>query len=218
MTEEVTSELLLAAYANGYFPMAESRESEELHWFYPEKRGIIPLESFHMPKSLAKLSRKHPFAVTTDKAFPEVVAACSERKETWINDAIIRLYCELWEKGYGHSVECWLKSPSGDGSALSPVPCEGQETRSGGNILVGGLYGIALGGAFFGESMFSRVPNASKMALVTLVQLLKEAGYTLLDTQYTNDHLKQFGVIEVPRKDYLKRLKDALKITPLPCF
>lgn len=196
---ELTWEMLLNAYASGYFPMAPSRTSAQIHWFYPEKRGIIPLDKFHIPASLAKLCRKKPFAITTDDAFPEIIRACAEinatRKETWINDTIIRLYCELAQRGYAHSVECWQNS-----------------------ILVGGLYGVALGGAFFGESMFSRVPNASRVALVHLVRLLKEAGYTLLDTQFVNEHLKQFGVMEIPRKEYLERLEKALKIKPAACF
>ncbi len=192
----ITWELLLAAYASGYFPMAENRDDPEIHWFYPEQRGIIPLDDFHVPQSLAKFIRKNPFEITTDKAFPEVIKACAERDDgTWINDTILRLYCELWEKGFAHSVECWR-----DGK------------------LMGGLYGVALGGAFFGESMFSRATGASKVALVHLVQLLETAGYRLLDTQYVNEHLKQFGVIEIPREDYLKRLEAALAITPEACF
>ncbi|MDE3060063.1 MAG: leucyl/phenylalanyl-tRNA--protein transferase [Pseudomonadota bacterium] len=189
MPEEITAELLLAAYASGYFPMAESRNGMELHWFYPESRGIIPLDGFHVPRSLARLIRKNPFQVTVDKAFPEVIRACAEREETWINDTIIRLYCELHEKGYAHSVECWKD-----------------------DALAGGLYGVALGGAFFGESMFSRASGASKIALVHLVQWLKRSGYRLLDTQFTNDHLQQFGVIEIPREEYLLRLKEALRL------
>jgi leucyl/phenylalanyl-tRNA---protein transferase len=188
--EKLTTELLLQAYANGYFPMAESRDAKQLYWFYPEKRGIITLDGFHVPSTLAKFLRKNPFTVTVDKAFPEVIRACAERSDdTWINEEIIALYSALHEQGFAHSVECWEN-----------------------NILVGGLYGVALAGAFFGESMFSRTPNASKVALVHLVKLLKDAGYTLLDTQYVNDHLKQFGVVEIPRAEYLKRLEAALKI------
>ncbi len=189
--EELTADLLLAAYANGYFPMAESRDDPEISWFYPELRGIIPLENFHMPTSLAKFMRKQPFTLTTDKAFADVIAACAERDETWINDTIIELYCELHAKGFAHSVECW------------------QEEK-----LVGGLYGVAIGGAFFGESMFSRAENASKVALAHLVDLLNNAGYKLLDTQYVNDHLKQFGVIEIAREDYLGLLEEALAVIP----
>jgi leucyl/phenylalanyl-tRNA--protein transferase len=191
-----TTDQLLAAYASGYFPMAENRDDPEIHWFYPEARGIIPLDNFHVPQSLAKFIKKKPFEITTDQAFPEVIAACAERDDgTWINDTILKLYNELAQKGFAHSVECWR---------------EGK--------LVGGLYGVALGGAFFGESMFSREENASKVALVHLVQLLKTAGYALLDAQYVNEHLKQFGIIEIPREEYLERLQEALKIIPQPCF
>jgi leucyl/phenylalanyl-tRNA--protein transferase len=186
----LNSDFILSAYANGYFPMAESRDDNELHWFYPEKRGIIPLEPFHLPRSLIRLMNKHPFVITVDQAFPEVIQACAQREETWINDTIITLYCELWEKGYGHSVECWKD-----------------------NELVGGVYGLALGKAFFAESMFSRVSGASKVALGTLMQLLHEAGYELLDAQYVNPHLKQFGVLEISREEYLQRLKKALAQT-----
>jgi len=196
VNKEITWELLLNAYASGYFPMAENRDDPQIYWFYPEQRGIIPLDDFHVPQSLAKFIKKKPFDITTDKAFPEVIRACAEREDgTWINDTILRLYCELAEKGFAHSVECWR-----DGE------------------LAGGLYGVALGGTFFGESMFSREQNASKVALVHLVQLLKTTGYRLLDTQYVNDHLKQFGVIEIPRDEYLELLKEALAITPSDCF
>ena len=191
--KELSWDFLLNAYANGYFPMAMSHEDEEIHWFYPEKRGIIPLDSFHVPQSLAKAMRKQPFTITTNQAFPEVINACATineaRKETWINPVIIRLYCELWERGYAHSVECWN-----------------------GTTLAGGLYGVALGGAFFGESMFSTQTNASRIALVHLVELLQKGGYRLLDTQFVNDHLKQFGVVEIPRKDYLQKLRHALEV------
>jgi leucyl/phenylalanyl-tRNA---protein transferase len=197
--QKLTIELLLNAYAGGYFPMAEDRDSDELNWYYPERRGIIPLDHFHVPKSLAKLVKKKPFTITTDKVFPEVIRACAEdapnRPETWINSTIIDLYCELWEKGFAHSVECWDKK-----------------------TLVGGLYGVALGGAFFGESMFSRASGASKIALVELVSLLKGAGYQLLDTQFVNDHLMQFGVVEIPRDEYLGLLKKALPLKPTDCF
>lgn len=196
---EVTWEFLLAAYANGYFPMADTKDSPILQWMYPEMRGILPLDTFHIPKSLAKFIKKSPFVITTNTAFPQVIRACADvtevRKETWINEQIIKLYCELWENGYAHSVECWQ-----------------------GSELVGGLYGVAIGGAFFGESMFSKTSNASKVALVYLVELLKNSGYTLLDTQFSNEHLKQFGIIEIPRNNYLKKLAQAISITPEKCF
>jgi leucyl/phenylalanyl-tRNA---protein transferase len=193
--EKPTPEQLLAAYANGYFPMAESRDAKELYWFYPEKRGILPLEHFHVPAKLAKFIKAKSFTVTVNNAFAEVIAACAAREDTWINDEIITLYNTLYAKGFAHSVECW------------------QEDK-----LVGGLYGVALAGAFFGESMFSRTTNASKVALVHLVELLKKSGYRLLDTQYVNEHLKQFGIVEIPRKEYLEKLKEALKVRPDNAF
>lgn len=213
----ITPELLLNAYANGYFPMAESAQSDELLWFHPEQRGVLPLEHFHIPRSLAKFLRTAPFTYRTNSAFAQVIEACSQnRDETWINTEIKTLYTQLHERGYAHSVEVY--APAG-ASALSHAPCERQQARSGGDLmLIGGLYGVALGGAFFGESMFSRKPNASKAALVYLVNLLKTAGYTLLDTQYTNPHLTQFGIEEIPREEYLTRLSAALPITPQRCF
>jgi leucyl/phenylalanyl-tRNA--protein transferase len=194
----LTTEALLAAYASGYFPMADSRDAKELHWYYPVRRGVLPLDTFHVPRSLQKFLRHNPYRVTFDRVFEQVIHACADmrsakRKESWINDRIIALYCELAEQGYAHSVECW----------------KGEE-------LVGGLYGVSLGGAFFGESMFSVAGNASKVALVFLVERLRQAGYRLLDTQYVNDHLLQFGVKEIPRSDYLSLLEKALKASPNP--
>lgn len=204
--QKITWEFLLAAYANGYFPMADSRHSPVLHWMYPETRGILPLDKFHVPASLGKFMKKSPFTITTDIAFPQVIRACANitdgRRETWINEPIIDLYCELWKYGFAHSVECWQEPPY---KGEQPVLC-------------GGLYGVAIGGAFFGESMFSAASNASKVALVHLAHLLKDAGYMLLDTQFTNDHLKQFGVCEIPRADYLALLKQAICFTPKECF
>ncbi len=172
--------------------MAKSREDPELFWFYPEERGVIPLDGFHLPKKLQKFLRKHPFTVTLNHDFAGVIHGCATaREDTWINPEIERLYTEMHQIGHAHSVECW------------------REGR-----LVGGLYGISLGGAFFGESMFSRETGASKVALAYLVKWLNNAGYTLLDTQYVNDHLLQFGVQEIPRKAYLQRLAAALPLTP----
>lgn len=198
MDNNLSAEQLLNAYANGYFPMAESRDSEELMWFYPTKRGIIPLDGFHIPKSLSKFMRKSSYRFTVDEAFPEVIQACaqtarSHEKGTWINATIERLYTELWAYGFAHSVECWE-----------------EET------LIGGLYGVSLGGAFFGESMFSTKTNTSRCCLVHLVRILTEAGYSLLDTQYVNEHLTQFGVIEIPRKAYLSKLEYALNASDNP--
>lgn len=194
----LTADELLAAYAQGYFPMADSRHAEELYWYYPERRGILPLDDFHVPGSLKKFLRNSPYEVRMDTAFESVIRACAEtrnlkRHDTWINDEIIALYCELAHRGFAHSVECWQ-----------------------GETLAGGLYGVSLGGAFFGESMFSHAPNASKVALVHLVDRLRRVGYMLLDTQYVNAHLLQFGVKEIVRGDYLALLAKALKVSPNP--
>lgn len=191
---KLTPELLLAAYAKGYFPMARSRHAKSVEWFTPEERGVIPLTGFHIPKSLEKSARKKPYELSIDRDFRAVIMACADtprgyEKGTWINDQIIDAYCNLHKLGYAHSVEA-LK----DGE------------------LVGGLYGVSLGKAFFGESMFSRATNASKLALVHLVAWLREHKYELLDTQYVNDHLQQFGVKAIPRGEYLKLLESALRV------
>jgi len=189
---ELTPELLLRAYAVGIFPMADSRTSERLYWLDPEWRGVIPLESFHVPRRLRKTVRHVPFEVRADTAFRAVIEACAarydSRQDSWINDDIRRLYLALHEMGVAHSVECWH---------------EGE--------LVGGLYGVALGSAFFGESMFSLAANASKIALVHLVARLARGGFTLLDTQFITNHLRQFGAIEIPRDEYRGRLAAALQ-------
>jgi leucyl/phenylalanyl-tRNA--protein transferase len=188
----VTPELLLNAYAQGLFPMAERRDGTELYWVSPEKRGIIPLDAFHVPRRLARTVRARAFTVTSDRAFGEVIAACAApvpgREESWINDEIVRLYAALFAGGHAHSVECWR-----DGE------------------LMGGLYGVQLGAAFFGESMFSRARDASKVALVHLVAALKRGGFTLLDTQFLTGHLARFGAVEIPRARYLALLADALR-------
>lgn len=188
---ELSAPLLLRAYAAGIFPMAESAESTELHWFDPERRGILPLDGFHVPRSLRKVVRQGRFEVRCDTDFRRVVECCAEmtddRPKTWINDDIVRLYTELHRAGFAHSVECW------------------REGR-----LVGGLYGVSLGAAYFGESMFSRETDASKVALVHLVARLRAAGFTLLDTQFVTDHLARFGAIEIPRAEYRRRLNHAL--------
>lgn len=190
---EVTPDILLNAYAQGYFPMAKERNSKEIFWFTPEMRGVLPLESFHMPKSLQKLLKKNTFTLTLNQKFSAVIHHCATaRPETWINSEIERVYSALHRYGYAHSIECW--NSAGE--------------------LVGGLYGVALRGAFFGESMFSLESGASKIALATLVKTLRTAGYTLLDTQYINPHLLQFGVIEIPREEYLEKLADALAVEP----
>ena len=189
----LTPELLLRAYAEGIFPMAERRDDPTLYWVAPERRGIIPLDTFHVPKRLARTVRSDRFQITADLAFLDVMKGCAEaamgREETWINAEILRLYSALHASGYAHSLECWQ-----DGA------------------LVGGLYGVSLGGAFFGESMFSRARDASKVALVHLVARLKVGGFVLLDTQFLTAHLAQFGTIEIPQAAYLARLKRAIGV------
>jgi len=189
----LTTDLLLNAYASGYFPMADSRNAKEIYWYSPEQRGILPLEHFHIPRSLQKFMRKCNYEVRFNTAFEAVICYCADikttkREDSWINDTIIALYCDLAARGFAQSVECW------------------QENR-----LVGGLYGVCLGKAFFGESMFSLSENASKFALVHLVEHLQEAGYSLLDTQYINSHLLQFGVTEIPKKEYMVLLEKATR-------
>ncbi len=190
---EITPEVLLKAYACGIFPMAESVDDPGLFWVEPELRGILPLEEFHLPKRLSRTIRQGVFNVIVDTAFSEVIARCAEatneRKETWINQRIVDLYTELHHMGYCHSVECWQDEE-----------------------LVGGLYGISLGGAFFGESMFSRTRDASKVALAHLVERLKNQGFQLLDTQFNTEHLSQFGTVEIPKAEYEKLLDAALEI------
>jgi leucyl/phenylalanyl-tRNA--protein transferase len=187
-------DLLLRAYASGVFPMAESADDPEIFWVRPDERGIIPLDGFHVPKSLAKTVRQHVFDIRIDSDFNGVIAGCAESKEgrlsTWINDPIREAYSELFERGNCHTVETWR-----DGR------------------LVGGLYGVTLGRVFFGESMFSRETDASKVALVHLVERLKERGFVLLDTQFTTEHLKRFGAIDVARRKYEQMLEEALSGT-----
>jgi leucyl/phenylalanyl-tRNA--protein transferase len=187
----LTSDLLLRAYAMGIFPMARSRTDQRLYWIDPDQRGILPLDTFHLPRSLRKTLRRQVFEIRVDTAFEEVMRGCaqstSDRPDTWINDEIVRLFVELHHLGMAHSVETW------------------HEGR-----LVGGLYGLSLGSAFFGESMFSRETDASKVALVDLVARLKRAGYRLLDTQFVTEHLSRFGATEIPRHQYLKLLAAAV--------
>ncbi len=189
---DLQPDLLLRAYMAGVFPMAEGRNASRLFFVDPDRRGVMPLDRFHVPRSLHKLLRKRPFEIRCDTAFEAVLDGCREstrdRPDTWINSEIRRVYLGLAEQGCCHSVEVW----------------------SGGS-LVGGLYGVALGGAFFGESMFSRTPNASKVALVNLVARLRHSGFMLLDCQFITDHLRQFGAIEIDRAVYQVRLADALR-------
>ena len=187
--EELTPRVLLYAYASGVFPMADSAESDEIFWFNPEKRGVLPLDGLHISRSLLKILRAKRFRVTANLCFDQVLAACADRDETWINAEIKALYTELHHLGHAHSVEVW---ESGD--------------------LVGGLYGVSLGAAFFGESMFSKQSNASKVALVGLVARLNLGGFKLLDMQFLTPHLQSLGGIQISRGDYQKQLKSTLEL------
>ena len=192
MSKGLTPELLLQAYAVGIFPMAESRDDQTLYWIDPEARGVIPLGAFHIPRRLRHTLRHNRFEVHVDTAFAEVMEGCAAatriRPNTWINEEIHALYTTLHEMGRAHSVEVWQ-----DGK------------------LAGGLYGVALGAAFFGESMFTLVRDASKVALVHLVARLAIGGFTLLDTQFLTEHLERFGAIEIPRDAYRAQLAVALQ-------
>jgi leucyl/phenylalanyl-tRNA--protein transferase len=191
-TPAITPEIMLRAYAAGIFPMAENADDPGLFWVEPELRGVIPLDSFHLSSRLARTVRADRFEIRVDTAFDAVIAACAEAKpdrtETWINRRIREIFGELFALGHVHTVECW------------------REGR-----LVGGLYGLSLGGAFFGESMFHRETDASKVALVHLVARLRHGGYRLLDTQFQTGHLAQFGTIEIPRDRYRGLLDEALR-------
>jgi len=190
----ISSSLLVSAYSSGWFPMAV--DDGEVRWYSPDPRGVIPLDSFHTPSRLARVMRGGKFRVEIDRRFEDVIRACAEteRKEedagTWISDEILVSYVELHRRGVAHSVETW------------------QDDR-----LVGGLYGVALGGAFFGESMFHHVTDASKVALAALVERLRTRGFRLLDVQWVTPHLERFGAIEIPRADYLQQLEQALTVT-----
>ncbi len=185
-------ELLLRAYAVGIFPMAESRAESEIHWIDPELRGVLPLDGLYVSKRLRRTLRGRRFEVRADSAFDQVIKGCAtpapDRRDTWINPSIERLYTDLHHMGFAHSVECWR-----DGE------------------LVGGLYGVSLGAAFFGESMFSRERDASKVALVHLVYRLRRGGFLLLDTQFQTPHLSRFGVVEISRDDYRAQLARAIR-------
>ncbi len=189
---EITPEVLLKAYACGIFPMAESADDPSLFWVEPERRGILPLDRFHVPRRLARTVRADRFTVRVDTAFDQVLDACAApqrgRRKTWINARIRRLYGELHARGHCHSVEAWR-----DGK------------------LVGGLYGVKLRRAFFGESMFRRETDASKVCLVHLVARLKAGGFALLDAQFLTEHLAMFGAVEIERAEYQRRLADALE-------
>lgn len=185
--EQITPDLLLRAYAMGLFPMAEGRDDPELHWIDPRRRGVIPLDGFHISRSLRRAILRADYQVTINRDFPGVMQACADRPETWINAEILSLYQALHQMGAAHSLEVW------------------REGR-----LIGGVYGVQLGSAFFGESMFSRATNASKIALAWLVHRLRAGGFTLFDTQFLTPHLASLGAVEIARAEYRRRLTDAL--------
>ena len=190
-TVEITTDLLLQAYRHGLFPMAETREGDRLFWLDPERRGVLPLDDFHLSRRLLRTLLSGTFTVTADHDFPTVIEGCAApapgREDTWINPQIERLFTRLHRMGYAHSVETWQSEE-----------------------IVGGLYGVAIGGVFFGESMFSRATDASKVALAHLVARLRLGGFRLLDTQFVTTHLTQFGAHAIPRADYKARLADAV--------
>ena len=185
----LTPELLLKAYAAGIFPMSENRNDPEIFWVDPRRRGVLPLNGFHISRSLARRMRQAAYSVTMDADFAGVLNACADREETWINAEIHRLYMELHHMGTAHSLEIWQ-----DGA------------------LAGGVYGVALGGAFFGESMFSRRTDASKLALAHLTDHLRRCGFSLFDTQFITPHLASLGAVEISRSDYHARLREALDL------
>jgi len=180
-------DLLLNAYAQGIFPMG--MPEGDLAWFSPDPRGVLPLEGFHLPHGLERALKKRRFEIRCNTAFEAVMRACAEREETWIDAEILASYCELHRLGFAHSVEAWREEQ-----------------------LVGGLYGVVLGGAFFGESMFHRETDASKVALHALVERLRARGFALLDLQWVTPHLATFGAVEIPRREYLRRLRAALRL------
>ena len=187
MSDPLDPETLLQAYAMGIFPMAEGRDDPEIHWVDPRRRGVMPLDGFHISRSLSRTLRQTPLTVTVDHDFEAVVSACAQREETWISHRIQQLYGQLHRRGFAHSIE----------------------VRDG-NELVGGVYGVSLGGAFFGESMFSSVTNASKIALAYAVHRLRAGGFQLFDTQFLTPHLASLGAVEITRAEYHRRLSAAL--------
>lgn len=187
MTKILTADILLQAYASGVFPMAEARDNPDLFWVDPPLRGVFALGDFHISRSLARRIKQEPFEVKVNTAFMDVVAACADRDETWINAPLLKLYRQLHQAGYAHCLEVWQ-----------------------GNLLVGGVYGLTIGGAFFGESMFSRRTDASKIALAYLVDRLRIGGFSLFDTQFITPHLASLGAVEITRDQYHLRLENAL--------
>ena len=190
MSDFLTGEDLLRAYASGIFPMAETQDDPELFWVDPRFRGVFPLDNFHLSRSMRKCLRTTALTVTVDQAFQDCVAGCGARPETWINGQLHRLYGELFQAGFAHSVEVWNQ-----------------------DRLVGGVFGLAIGGAFFGESMFSRETNASKIALAFLVDRLRFGGFQVFDTQFITPHLASLGAIEISRDEYQKQLERALEVS-----
>ena len=188
MHADLTPDLLLRAYAAGIFPMAQARDDPSVHWVDPQRRGVFPLDGFHLSRSLQRRLLRHSFRVTTDTDFAGVVQACAAREETWINVTISDLYRALFAMGHAHSLELWE-----------------------GRVLVGGVYGVVLGGAFCGESMFSHRTDASKMALAYLIDRLRQGGFVLFDTQFLTPHLQSLGAIEISRAAYQARLAAALR-------
>ncbi|MFC4215461.1 leucyl/phenylalanyl-tRNA--protein transferase [Pseudophaeobacter arcticus] len=184
----LTPELLLHAYSIGVFPMAEHREDDEVFWVDPKRRGIFPIDGFHISRSLAKTIRQGAYEISVNRAFGDVVAACADREETWINDEIYARYQDLHALGHAHSLEVWDQ-----------------------DRLVGGVYGVSLGAGFFGESMFSRQRDTSKIALAYLIDRLRQAGFQLCDTQFLTPHLASLGAIEISRAAYKARLQQALE-------
>ena len=187
MRNLLTTEVLIKAYADGFFPMAESKDGD-IYWHSPDPRAIIPLNTMRIPKSMRQIYRKKIFSFTINNNFDFVIRACAQREDTWISDDIIYAYNNLHRAGFAHSVETWQNGE-----------------------IVGGLYGVAIGGAFFGESMFNLVSNASKASFYFLMAKLSQNGFVLLDSQYINDFTEQLGAIEIPREEYLKILKGAIQ-------
>ena len=187
MIKYLSPEVLLFAYQQGLFPMAESRNAKQIQWIQPEKRGIFQLGNFHISKSLRRVILKKDYSITINSCFPKVMEKCADRSETWINDDIYNCYCKLHEDGFAHSVEVWRNSH-----------------------LIGGVYGVTIGAAFFGESMFSEAANGSKIALAYLHDRLLKAGFLLFDTQFLTEHLASLGAIEISQAQYLVKLEKAL--------
>ena len=187
MIKYLSPEVLLFAYQQGLFPMAEGRNAKQIQWIQPEKRGIFQLGNFHISKSLRRVILKKDYSITINSCFPKVMEKCADRSETWINDDIYNCYCKLHEDGFAHSVEVWRNSH-----------------------LIGGVYGVTIGAAFFGESMFSEAANGSKIALAYLHDRLLKAGFLLFDTQFLTEHLASLGAIEISQAQYLVKLETAL--------